>query len=160
LSILQDRSDKFIEQDNILNPEQFGFRPNTRTTDSLFILRQLLHKNTKQHNKLYVGFIDYEKAFYSVWQYGMIHKLYKYGIQGKFLNVIKSLYSSTKSCVNIDQNTLTDLFPCNKGMMQGDGLSPVLFSLFMNDLPRYFVQNKCPGVVLGNRSLNCLMYAD
>jgi len=39
-------------------------------------------------------------------------------------------------------------------------LSPVLFSLFMNDLPQYFKQNKCPGMVLGNRSLNCLMYAD
>jgi len=30
----------------------------------------------------------------------------------------------------------------------------------MNDLPQYFEQNKCPGVVLGNQSLNCLMYAD
>lgn len=39
-------------------------------------------------------------------------------------------------------------------------LSPVLFSLFMNDLPQYFKQNNCPGVVLGNQSLNCLMYAD
>ena len=40
------------------------------------------------------------------------------------------------------------------------GLSPVLFSLFMNDLPRYLKQNNCPGVVLGNQSLSCLMYAD
>ena len=30
----------------------------------------------------------------------------------------------------------------------------------MNDLPQYFKQNNCPGVVLGNQSLNCLMYAD
>ena len=99
----------------------------------LFILRQLLHKYTKQHKKLYVGFIDYKKFFDSVWQFGMIHKLHKYGIQGKFLNVIKSMYSSIKSCVKIDQNTLTDLFSCNKGIRQGDGLSPVLFSLVMND---------------------------
>ena len=90
----------------------------------------------------------------------MIHKLHKYGIQGKFLNAIKSMYSSIKSCVKIDQNTLTDLFSCNKRIRQGDGLSPILFSLFMNDLPQYFKQNKCPGVVLGNQYLNCLMYAD
>ena len=68
-SILQTRLNKFIEQHNILNPEQF--RSNARTTDSLFILRQLLHKYTKQHKKLYVGFIDYEKAFDSVWQFGI-----------------------------------------------------------------------------------------
>ena len=90
----------------------------------------------------------------------MIHKLHKYRIQGKFLNVIKSMYSSIKSCVKIDQNTLIELFSCDKGVRQGDGSSPVLFSLFMNYLPQYFKQNKCPGVVLGDPSLNCLMYAD
>ena len=62
--------------------------------------------------------------------------------------------------VKINQNTLTELFSCGKGIIQGDGLSPVLFSLFMNDLPQYFKQNKSPGVMLGNRSINCLMYAD
>ena len=115
-SLLQNRLNKFIEQHSILNPEHFGFRRNARTTDSLFILRQLLHRYTKQHKKLYVGFIDYEKAFYSVWQFGMIQKLHKYGIQGKSLNIIKSMYSSIKSCVKIDQSTLTGLFSCNKGI--------------------------------------------
>jgi len=90
----------------------------------------------------------------------MIHKLHKYGIQGKFLNVIKSMYSSIRSCVKINQIMLTELFSCDKGIRQGDGLSPVLFSLFMNDLPQYFKQNKSPGVMLGNRSINCLIYAD
>ena len=70
------------------------------------------------------------------------------------------MYSSIKSCVKIDKNTTTDLFPCNKGTRQCDGLSPVLFSLFMNDLPQYFRENNFPRVILGNRSLNCLMYAD
>ena len=137
-SILQNRLNKFIEKHNALNPEQFGFRPNSRITDSLiFVFQQLLHKYkyTKQHKKLYVGFIDYEKAFDSVWQSGMIHKLQKYGIQGKFLNDIKSMYSSIRSCVKINHNTLPELFSCNKGRRQGDGLSPILFSLFMNDLP-------------------------
>ena len=55
-SILPSRLNKYMEIHNILNPEQFGFRPNARTTDSLFILQeQLLHKYTKQHEKLYVG---------------------------------------------------------------------------------------------------------
>jgi len=66
------------------------------------------------------------------------------------------MYSSIKSCVKIDQDTLTDPFSRNKGIRQGDGISPVLFSLFMTDLPQYFKQNKCPGMVLRN----CSMYAD
>ena len=43
--------------------------------------------------------------------------------------------------------------------MARDGLSPVLF-FFMNDLPEYFRAHNCPGIELGNQSLNCLMYAD
>ena len=35
-----------------------------------------------------------------------------------------------------------------------------IFSLFMNDLPRYFRTNHCPGIMLENQSLNCLMHAD
>ena len=71
------------------------------------------------------------------------------------------MYSSIKNCVKINQNTITEMFSCNKaGIRQGDGLSPVLFSLLMNDLPQYFRENHCRRVMLGNHSLNCLMYAD
>ena len=70
------------------------------------------------------------------------------------------MYSSIKSCVKIDESSITEMFSCNKGIRQGDGLSPVLFSLFMNDLPQYFREDFCPGVMLGRHSLNCLMYAD
>jgi len=71
----------------------------------------------------------------------MIHKLHKYGIQrfeNSWMSLIKFVYSSSKRCVKINQSTLTDLFSCNKGIGQGDDWCPVLFSLFMNDLPQYF----------------------
>ena len=55
---------------------------------------------------------------------------------------------------------MTVSFLCNKGIWQGDDLSPVSFSLFMNDLLEYLRAHNCPGVKLGNQSLNCLMYAD
>ena len=41
-----------------------------------------------------------------------------------------------------------------------DGLSPVLFSLFVDDLPQSFKESKSPGVILENRTINCLMFAD
>ena len=70
------------------------------------------------------------------------------------------MYSSIRSYVKVNKNTMTESFLCNKGIRQGEGLSLVLFSLFMNDLLEYFRAHNCPGVKLGNQSLNCLMYAD
>ena len=62
--------------------------------------------------------------------------------------------------MKVNKNTMTESFLCNKGIRQGEGLSLVLFSKFMNDLLDYFRAHNCPGVKLGNQSLNCLMYAD
>ena len=62
--------------------------------------------------------------------------------------------------MKVNQTTMTESFLCNKGIRQGDGLSPALFSFFMNDLPEYFRAHNYPGVKLGHQSLNCLMYAD
>ena len=54
---------------------------------------------------------------YTVWQSGMAYKLQKEGIKGKFLKVINSMYPSIiiRSCVKVNQNTMTGSFLCNKG---------------------------------------------
>ena len=62
--------------------------------------------------------------------------------------------------MKVNQNIMTESSLCNKVIRQGGGLSPVLFSLFVTDLPEYFRVHNCPGVKSGNQSLNCLMYAD
>ena len=159
-SILQSRLQHFLESNDILNPEQFGFRSNSRTTDNLFILKQLIHKYLSSKQNLYVCFVDYEKAFDSVWQSGLLHKIKAMGINGKFYNVLKSMYTSISSSVILENNKISESFKCNKGIRQGDGLSPVLFSIFMNDLPEYLRKSGCKGVEINNNKLNCLMYAD
>ena len=49
----------------------------------------------------------------------LAYKLQKEGIKGKFLKVNKSMYSSTRSCVKVNQNTMTESFLCNKVIWQG-----------------------------------------
>ena len=53
------------------------------------------------------------------------------------------MYSSIESCIKINESEITEMFSCNRGIRQGDGLSPVLFCLFMNDLPQGQQLSKC-----------------
>ena len=87
-------------------------------------------------------------------------KLETIGFSGNFLKILHSMYGSIESCVKICPNTVTAPFPFNKGIRQGDGLSPVLFSLYMNDIPNLLTDKKCLGIKLEDRNINCLMYAD
>ena len=60
-------------------------------------------------------------------------KLIHYRVEGKFLNIIKSMYEKVKSCVR-SKSAITNFFNYNRGVRQGCLLSPLLFSLYINDL--------------------------
>ena len=69
------------------------------------------------------------------------------------------MYDQTSQALKIN-NGLTKPFRTHRGVRQGCILSPKLFNLFVNDLPKIF-NKRCDPVTLGlNQSLNCLMYAD
>jgi len=70
------------------------------------------------------------------------------------LNVIRSLYNNVKCCVKYE-GLLSSFFDCKNGLFQGEVLSPLLFSSYVNDCEMQFVTDNCPSI---NRFL--LMYAD
>lgn len=160
LKILNNRLEKFITKRNIVGPEQIGFFKGKRTSDQMFVLKTLIDNYTKQgHKRLYTCFVDFKKAFDKVWHLALFFKLRKLGLSDLFYDVIKDMYKNTSLCVKTNSNTLTENFPSDIGVRQGDNLSPTLFKLFINDLPEIFYSSCCP-VLLNNSTLNCLMYAD
>ena len=52
------------------------------------------------------------------------------------MKLIYNLYQNTKACIKLN-NKLSNSFNCNIGVRQGDNLSPLLFSLFINDFEEY-----------------------
>jgi hypothetical protein len=68
------------------------------------------------------------------------------------------MFSNDQLCVRIG-NQITPFFKSNIGVRQGDPLSANLFNIFVNGIPTLF-DNTCSPVVLGNRLINCLLYAD
>ena len=87
---------------------------------------------------LYVAFIDYAKAFDTIWRDGLWFKLVKEGISGKFLNIVKNMYQKSKSCVLVNGEK-SQFFSSFAGVRQGEILSPLLFAFYINDLENFFI---------------------
>ena len=100
LGMLNERLTKCVEKHKIVHENQAGFRKGYRTTDHIFTLYSVIHHTVNVKKKpLYVCLIDFKKAFDKVSHALLWQKLVNYGIDGKFINIIKSMYSKVKSCV-------------------------------------------------------------
>ena len=101
---------------NILHKSQIGFLPNNRTADHVFTLRTLIDKYVHNHNeKIYACFVDFKKAFESVWHDGLLNKLLQIDVGGSFYNLIKSLYHNSSCSIKIAQ-TQTRSFRYARGV--------------------------------------------
>ena len=158
---LNTRLQTYLEQHNIITPQQIGFEKGSSTIDHLFTFKTIIDKHTQTTSqKLYTCFIDFRQAFDKIWHQGLLYKLTQIGINNNFFTIIKNMYSKTKLSVKT-QNRLTNHFSSNIGVRQGDNLSPTLFNIYINDLALYInKQKQTDPVTVGSKPINCLMYAD
>ena len=99
------------------------------------------------------------KAFDTVWRSGLYQKFLKLGIGGNFYNVIKHMHTNSKFAMK-KNNARSKLGDYKKGVRQGDGLSPLLFNVYINDIDEIFDGNTNDPFVLESTKMNCLIYAD
>ena len=69
------------------------------------------------------------------------------------------MYTNVKACVRVD-GFYSEQFKCSTGLMQGEVLSPILFSLYVNDFEMDFLNNGNVPYEVKDLSLFLLMYAD
>ena len=112
----------------------------------------------KKGKKLYTCFVDFQKAFDSVWHDGLFRKLENKDINGNFLKLIKSIYNNTKCAVKINNKT-TNFFNYEQGVQHGNPLSPLIFNLEINDIFEV-LKNYSLLTLNGQQDFNALMYAD
>ena len=149
------------QANDLINKAQIGFEAECRTSDHLLTIKSLTNKyvNDQKGGKLYACFIDLRKAFDTVWHNGLFHKLGASGVDGNFLQVLVNIYRSTRCSVKIGSK-LTQPFKCEKGVRQGDPLSPLLFNIYINGVFDALREADCDPVNLGGDPINALAYAD
>lgn len=139
-SALNNRLTNYIEAFGVLEDNQSAFRKENSTTDHIFTLHQLIELYLHKKKRVYAAFIDYRKAFDSVNRVALWQKLIGYEINGQFLKIIQDMYNTAKSHVKVNGH-LSQAFGCNIGVRQGENLSPVLFTLFLNDLEAFVARS-------------------
>ena len=73
--------------------------------------------------------------------------------------MVNSIYSNSLSCIKTN-NGLSKAFPVKRGIRQGDGLSPLLFNIYINDIKKQLEETKIDPPRLLNNDIPCLLYAD
>jgi len=124
----------FLKKKNFIIKQQSGFRQHRRTTDNLVFLTQKIKESFLKGKKILSVFFDISKAFDSVWHNGLIFKLFDIGLPNYLVFWIADFLSG-RTFVVIVNGEISARFSIYAGVPQGAAISPLLFTIYINDVP-------------------------
>ncbi|GBP89778.1 Probable RNA-directed DNA polymerase from transposon BS [Eumeta japonica] len=127
-------SEHLIGKGLIIN-EQFGFRPNHSFPQQALRLVEYILESFKIKRKTVAVFFDVAKAFDRLWHAGLIRKLYQLELSDRLVIIIHQYISNRHFTFRLD-NTYSSVRSIRARIPQGSTLSPLLYSAYVNDIPR------------------------
>lgn len=150
---LEGKIDKYLSQ------TQFGFIPKKGTRDAIALFKVIMQRALAMNRKLYICFVDYEKAFDRVLHNKLIEMLMQFNVDREDVQLIKNLYWKQMANVRIGGHNTKSTCEIQKGVRQGCPLSPRLFNMYAE-----MIAQKCTlrnvGFKINGERFESISYAD
>lgn len=131
--MINERLNYYLETREELKCYQSGFRKGRSTIDPALCLEHEIRRAHVNKESVVAVFFDVEKAYDMMWKDGLLIKLYHMGIRGKMFRWIKNFLTNRKISVRVGKD-LSENYTVENGTPQGSIISPILFSVMINDI--------------------------
>lgn len=138
-------------------PEQAGFRSGYGTNDHLQVIKTLIEKSVEYNKPLVLVFVDYEKAFDSIKQKEMFKALADCRVDHRYSAILQHIYHNATANVRVYEKT--EKFKIQRGVRQGDTISPKLFTTLLEYMFKN-IELEGLGINIDGKDLNHLRFAD
>ena len=133
--MIEQRPRSYLEDIGFINKNQSGFRQNKSTDDHLFRLSQSVMESFNRGEHEVAAFLDEEKAFDNVWPSGLRYKIFMLDLPTKMTRWLSDFLVGRVIQVNVN-GFLSDKISPIAGVPQGSVLSPLLYLIYVNGLPK------------------------